>query len=70
MNIKTYDDNTIKSDYNEYNKDIGQINLKGNITAVDNKNNIIETNFAEYNENTKIFKSIGYTKIDLHQINT
>ena len=63
VNIKTYDNNTIKSNYAEYNKDIGQINLKGKITAVDNRNNIIETNFAEYNENTKIFKSIGYTKI-------
>ena len=63
VNIKTDNNNTIKSNYAEYNKGIGQINLKGNITAVDNRNNIIETNFAEYNENTKIFKSIGNTKI-------
>ena len=63
VNIKTYDNNTIQSNYAEYNKGTGQINLKGKITAIDNRNNIIESNFAEYNDNTKIFRSIGYTKI-------
>ncbi len=63
VNIKTYDNNTIQSNYAEYNKGTGQINLKGKITAIDNRNNIIKSNFAEYNDNTKIFRSIGYTKI-------
>ena len=56
VNIKTYDNNTIQSNYAEYNKGTGQINLKGKITAIDNRNNIIESNFAEYNDNKKIFK--------------
>ena len=37
------------------------INLK-KILCNDNKNNIIETNYAEYNEN-KNFKSKGPTKL-------
>ncbi len=63
VSIKTKDNNTIKSDYAEYNKKIGSIKLKGNIKVIDFKNNIIQTNQAIYNEKSKIFKSIGSTKL-------
>ena len=37
--------------------------LKGNISAIDSKNNTIETNYAEYSEENKLFKSVGPTKL-------
>lgn len=55
---------TIKSDYAEYDRKKGIIKLKGNILATDYKKNKIQANFAEYNEKTKIFKSIGLTEIN------
>ena len=61
--IKTEDNNTIISDYAEYNKKNGFITLKNNIKAIDNQNNIINSNYAEYDEKTKIFISKGKTKI-------
>ena len=61
--IKTEDNNTIESDYLEYNKKKGLLKLKNNITANDVKNNIIKTDRAEYNEKEKIFLSIGETEI-------
>ena len=35
----------------KYNKSLGVINLKGKVSAIDKKNNIIKTGHAEYNEN-------------------
>ena len=61
--VKTEDKITIKSDYGEYDKKLGIINLRKNIIATDNKNNIIKTDFAIYDENKKILKSIGPTEI-------
>ena len=61
--IKTEDNNTIESDYLEYNKKKGLLKLKNNITANDVKNNVIKTDRAEYNEKEKIFLSIGETEI-------
>tara|TARA_B100001093_G_scaffold361578_1_gene346309 strand:+ start:1760 stop:4159 length:2400 start_codon:yes stop_codon:yes gene_type:complete len=61
--VKTYDGNTINSDYAKFNKKTGILILKKNILAVDKENNIIETQYAEYNEKTKIFRSKGSTKI-------
>jgi LPS-assembly protein len=61
--IQTADNDTIKSDFAEYNKKDGFLELKGNIVAIDNKNNNIETQYAEYDEKKKIFISIGRTKI-------
>ncbi len=53
----------IKSDYVKYNKDKGILILKKNIEAEDDKKNIIYANYAEYYENTKVFKTLGETKI-------
>ena len=61
--IKTEENNTIISDYAEYNKKKGLLKLKKNIKAVDIQNNIIESDYAEYNEKEKIFISKGQTKI-------
>ena len=47
--IKTQD-TVINADYVKYNKNTGDLFLKKNITAKDKKNNIIETDYAEYNE--------------------
>ena len=40
-----------KSEYVKYNKKSGYLVLKDNVEVVDNKNNIITTNHAEYFEN-------------------
>jgi LPS-assembly protein len=61
--IKIENEQTISSEYAEYNKIKGFIKLKNNITAVDDRDNLIKSNFATYNERTKIFKSIGPTEI-------
>ena len=62
VKIKTQDGKIIESEYAEFNeKNI--VILKQKIIATDIKKNKIETNFAEYNDNTKIFRSIGATKV-------
>ena len=61
--VKTDNENTIKSDYAEYNKKNGHLILRNNVTAYDIKNNVIEADFAEYFEESKILKSKGLTKI-------
>ena len=62
MTVKTDDGYIINSQYGEFNKNSGILILKDNIKGKDNKNNIIETEFAQYNEKSKIFKTIGSTK--------
>ena len=62
VSVKT-EDQTIKSDYVKYNKKLGFLILKGNISAIDNRNNTIEANYAEYSEKNKIFKTFGTTKL-------
>ena len=61
--ITTQDNSKITSEYAEYDRVNGVIKLKENIKAIDNKNNIIESENAIYYENTKVFKSFGPTKI-------
>ena len=63
VKIITDNGNQIVSDYATYNKKLNFIVIKDNITATDLKNNIIKTNYAEYDESKKIFKTKGYTKI-------
>ena len=58
MIVKTEDEYEIKSQYGEYNKKTGTLVLKDKIKAKDEKNNIVETNFAEYNEFTKYLKQL------------
>ena len=55
--------NQIRSDYAEYNKKTGIINLQNKIEALDVKGNKIKTERAEYNEASKVFKSFGGTEI-------
>ena len=45
--VKTEDGNSITSDYAKYNKEKGFIELRNNVLAKDNKNNIIKSNYAE-----------------------
>ena len=61
--IKTQDNNTITTDYAEYNKQTNFIKLERNIIAVDTQNNLIQTEYAEYNGKTKVFTSKGPTKV-------
>ncbi len=61
--VKTDDNKIIKSDYAEYIKKNNYLLLKGNVIALDRKNNRIEAEKAEYDGNLKLFKTIGITKI-------
>ena len=61
--IKDTKNNTIQSEYAEYNKKLNLITLKKNVLAKDSKGNIFESDDAEYNEKLKVFRSIGETKI-------
>ena len=63
VKIRTSDNYVIRSDYAEYNKDLGIVKLKGNISALDEKDNKIITNEAIYNEKLKTLKSIGLTEV-------
>ena len=63
VKIITDNGNQIVSDYATYNKKLNFIVIKDNITATDLKNNIIKTNYAEYDESKKFLKTKGYTKL-------
>ena len=53
----------IKSDFAEYNKKKGFLVFKENVKAEDIKKNVVETEYAEYSEINKIFKTEGLTRI-------
>ena len=61
--IKNESKNQIRSDYAEYNKKTGIINLQNKIEALDVKGNKIKNKRAEFNEASKVFKSFGGTEI-------
>ena len=63
VSIKTIDGDILKSDYAEYDRKLGKITLKNNVSLIDKNRNEITTNFATYQEKGKIFLSIGPTKI-------
>ena len=63
VTIKTKDNKTIKSNYAEHDKLKGIIKLRDKVILIDQQNNKIETEFAEYFEETKIFNTKGATKI-------
>ena len=46
-----------------YNKKNWQLILKDNILAADNFKNQIRAGYAEYNKNSKIFRTQGFTSI-------
>ena len=60
--VKT-EDKTFFCDFVKYNKKAGFLILKKNVIARDSKNNIIKTQHAEFDEKSKIFKTIGLTSI-------
>ena len=60
----------IQSDYAKYDRLNGYLLLKENITLIDEKNNKLFTNFAEYYENEQIFNTKGYTKVETEELYT
>ncbi len=61
--VKTDTGDVIKSEFAEYNRVSGFIKLRKKVIAIDSQSNQIETDYAEYNDKTKIFKTVGLTKI-------
>ena len=63
VKVETKDGYIIKSDSADYNKENGILILKKNVIGNDSKNNIVKADFAKYDENTKIFLTVGPTEI-------
>tara|TARA_B100000886_G_scaffold338063_1_gene300111 strand:+ start:200 stop:2596 length:2397 start_codon:yes stop_codon:yes gene_type:complete len=59
--IVTTKNGVINSEYVKHDKTKGVLIIKNDIFAIDKENNTIETQYAEYFENDKIFKSLGPT---------
>ena len=57
------DDKKITSQFAEYNKNSQEIILRDSITAKDNLNNVIKTNYAKYNNINNTFETIGPTSL-------
>ena len=54
---------TLKSEFAKYNKSKGFLILRKNISILDEKNNKIFTDYAEYYENEELIKTIGKTRM-------
>ena len=63
VSVLTSEGDNIISDFAEYDKDLGILILKKNITLTDKYNNVLKTNFAEYKEKDKNIYTKGPTKI-------
>ena len=63
VKIKTIDGKIIKSNFAEYNKNLGFLKLRNNILVIDEKNNTIKADYAEYYENEELIKTIGKTQM-------
>ena len=63
VSVLTSDNDVIKSDFAEYNKDSGVLTLKKNIILTDKYNNILTTNFIEFKEKENTIFTKGPTKI-------
>ena len=63
VKIKTSDGKIINSNFAEYNKNLGFLKLRNNILVIDEKNNTIKADYAEYYEEKRLLKTIGFTKI-------
>ena len=63
VKIKTIDGKIINSDFAEYNKNLGFLKLRNNILVIDEKNNTIKADYAEYYEEKRLLNTIGFTKI-------
>ena len=57
------DDKKITSQFAEYNKSSQEIILRDSITATDNLNNVIKTNYAKYNNINNTFETKGPTSL-------
>ncbi len=55
---------TLKSEFAKYDREIGQLILKGNISVEDERKNIMYADYAEYYENDEILKTVGKTKVE------
>ena len=53
----------IKSDYAKYNREKGFLILRKNILIIDEKNNKMVAEYAEYFEKDQILKTVGKTKV-------
>ena len=60
--VKTRD-KILKSEFAKYNKSKGFLILRKNISILDEKNNKIFTDYAEYYENEELIKTIGKTQM-------
>ena len=54
---------TLKSELAEYDRENGLLVLKQNVSIKDEKNNIMQTNYAEFFEKDEIIKTVGFTEI-------
>ena len=55
---------TFKGDFAQYDRDLGFLILKNNISVIDEKNNIVLADHAEYNEKDEVLKTFGTTIIE------
>ena len=55
---------TLKSEFAKYNKETGFLILKDGISVIDEKNNKIFTDYAEYYEKEEILKTFGKTRVE------
>ena len=62
VNLKTKDA-TIFSQFAEYDKNTEEIILKENVIITDELNNVIKTNYAEYNNKKNTLKTVGSTTL-------
>ena len=58
---------TIKGEYAKYDRENGYLIIKENIIIIDENNNKLFTDFAEYFEKEQIFKTRGKTKIETEE---
>ena len=61
--VKT-ENETLKGDFAKYDRDLGFLILKNNISVIDEKNNIVLADHAEYNEKDEVLKTFGTTIIE------
>ena len=63
VSVLTSEGDNIKSNFAEYNKDLGILTLRKNVYLTDKYNNILIADFIEFKENEKVVTTKGSTKI-------
>ena len=61
--VKT-ENKTLKGDFAKYDRDLGFLILKNNVSVIDERNNIMLTDHAEYYEKEQLLKTFGKTKVE------